>query len=149
MSQPDIARAERSVARRAYNTNRKDWKAGTKTLGYFRGTKDLGFKLTGEGAQLGVNADSRYATDREDGKSVSVGEIIYGDSCVGWFSTNRIRCVSTLSTEAEYISVARCPKLAMLIYHILDFVMPGERVPLRLSSCGRITTGQSVFHRTR
>ena len=73
MSRPDIANAVRSVARHTHDATQEDWKAVTKILGYLRGTKHLGLTLSGRGGRLVAYADSNYATDRDDRKSVSRG----------------------------------------------------------------------------
>ena len=145
MTRPDIANAVRSTARRAHDANREDWKTVLNILGYLHGTKDLGLGLTGTGGQLVAYADSNYATTRKDRKSVSGGAIMYGDSCIAWFSRTQ-RCVSTSSAEAEHISLAECSKEAMFVYHVLEFLEPGKRVPpvvLREDNEGAICLAQN------
>lgn len=119
LSRPGIANAVRSVARRAYDATRENWKAVTKILGCLRETKDLGVELTGDGRELVAHTDSSNATDREDSKSVSGVAIMCGDHWVGSFSRTQ-RCASTSSAEAEYITKAECSKEAVFLYHILD-----------------------------
>ena len=127
-SRPDIANAVRSVARRAHDPTDDDWSAVTKILGYLRGTKERGLTLTGARGGLVAYADSNYATDKEDRKSVSGGAVFYGRSCVSWFSRTQ-KCVSTSSSEAEYISLAECTKEAMFVRYVLEFLEPGKRLP--------------------
>ena len=70
---------------------------------------------------------------------------MYGDSCVGWFSRTQI-CVSASYAEAEYMSIAECWKEAMFVYHVLEFLEPGERAPpvvLREDNGGAIFLSQN------
>ena len=90
-------------------------------------------------------ADSNYATDKEDRKSVSGGAVFYGRSCVSWFSRTQ-KCVSTSSSEAEYISLAECTKEAMFVRYVLEFLEPGKRLPpivLREDNEGAIHLAQN------
>ena len=144
-SRPDIANAVRSVARRTHDATEGDWDAVLKILGYLRGTKTLGLTLTGKGGDLVAYADSNYATDREDRKSVSGGAIMYGDSCISWFSRTQ-KCVSTSSSEAEYVSMAECAKEAMFVRYVLGFLTPGKELPsvvLREDNKGAICLAQN------
>lgn len=76
MSRSDIAKAICSVLRRMHDTTREDLGTMMNILGYLRGTKDPGLKHFDSkwgGGGLVAYANSNYAADCEDRKSVSGG----------------------------------------------------------------------------
>ena len=54
--------------------------------------------------------------------------IMYGDSCISWFSRTQ-KCVSTSSSEAEYVCMAECEKEAMFVRYVLGFLKPEKELP--------------------
>lgn len=76
---------------------------------------------------------------------------MYGTSRVGWLSRTQL-CISISSAEAECMRLAECSKEAMFVYHVLEFLEPGKRVPpivLREDNEGAICLAQNPLSSSR
>ena len=115
MSRPEIANAVRDVARYANDPGRKHWESVRRILKFLKLTRLHGLTFQkGKGLSLVAYSDSDYARDESDRRSISGGAIMCAGACVSWFSRTQ-RCVTTSSTEAEYVSMGDCVKEALFI----------------------------------
>ncbi len=102
---PEAGNAARELARHFANPGKQQWKELARFIGYLKkNRKDI--KLTyrkPKDMRVGVMADSNYATNEDDRKSVSGGLQTLGGSLCNWFSKSQ-SMVTRSSTEAEYVS---------------------------------------------
>ena len=132
MSRPDIANAVREVARHAHDPFRKHGDAVKRILKFLKHTRSVGLTFDkGKGLDLVAYSDSDYARDEQDRRSVSGAAIMCSGACVSWFSRTQ-RCVTTSSTEAEYVAMGDCVKEALFIRNVLAFIDPTEKGKLLL-----------------
>ena len=73
--------------------------------------------------KLSLFADADYAVRCNDRHSVSSVAVMLGDSAVSASSTMQ-HCVTLSTCEAEYVAMARGPKIALEIKAVSDFVQP-------------------------
>jgi len=126
MSRPDIANAVREVARHAHDPSRKHWDAVQRILKFLKYTRTMGLTFDkGKGLDLVAYSDSDYARDEQDRRSVSGAAIMCSGACVSWFSRTQ-RCVTTSSSEAEYVAMGDCVKEALFVRNVLAFIDPTE-----------------------
>ena len=124
MSRPDITSAVRDVARHSSSPTAEHWQAVVRILQYLKGTRLDGLVLGKDySTDLHVYADSDYARDPEDRRSISGAAIMFGGAAVSWFSRVQT-CVATSSTEAEYVAMGDAVKEAMYIRGVLKFLEP-------------------------
>ena len=116
MTRPDIANAIRVVARHSHNPGEEHWNVVlNKILSYLRGTKGRGHGFTrGRGLGVSFYVDADYAKKADDGRSVSGAVVMCGGVCVCWKSTTQ-RCVTSSTTEAEYVARGDGVKEALFI----------------------------------
>ena len=127
MSRPDIANAVREVARHAHDPARGHWNAVQRILKFLKYTRTLGLTFEkGKRLDLVAYSDSDYARDEKDRPSVSGAAIMCSGACVSWFSRMQ-RCVTTSSTEAEYVAMGDCVKEALFVRNVLTFMDPNEK----------------------
>lgn len=102
----DIAFAVNSLARFARKPKKCHWEAAKRVLRYLAGTKDLGlvYRTGGDMRPVGY-ADSDWAGDKSDRKSISGFVFMLGGGPVDWQSKKQT-VVAKSTAEAEYISVS-------------------------------------------
>jgi len=126
MTRPDICNAVREVARHFHNPSVAHWDAACNVMGYLKGTRTLGLVFKkGHGLDLAVFADSDYARNKDDKRSVTGSAILCGKSLFSWMSRIQ-RCVTSSTTEAEYIAMAESVKDALCGRDALGFLVPGR-----------------------
>ncbi|CAN0446666.1 unnamed protein product [Discosporangium mesarthrocarpum] len=89
-------------------------------------TRDWGvtFQKTRQ-MRLYAYADSSYAGDEDDRRSVSGGAVMFAGPAVAWFSRTQ-QVVALPSTEAEYMAMGECVKELLFLNNVLRFVQPFE-----------------------
>ncbi|CAN0507916.1 unnamed protein product, partial [Discosporangium mesarthrocarpum] len=104
--------------------SKKHWKAGLKVWKFLRKTRDWGptFQKTGT-MQLCAKADSSYAGDEGDRRSVSGGAVMFAGAAIAWFSRTQ-KVVALSSTEAEYMALGECAKELLFLSNVLRFIHP-------------------------
>jgi hypothetical protein len=88
----------------------RHWNAALRVVRYLSGT--LGYSITYRGdrdTKLQGYCDADYAGDTEDRRSVSGYMFFLGGGPISWNSTKQ-RCVSTSTTEAEYVALSEVSK---------------------------------------
>ena len=127
MTLPDIANAVRVAARHSHNPGKGRWNAVLKILSYLRGTKGRGLTFTrGQGLGVSVYVDADYAKKVKDRRSVSGAAVMCGGVCVCWKPTTQ-RCVTSSTTEAEYVACGDGIKEALFVCAVLEFLQPHLR----------------------
>ena len=86
-SRPDISNAVREVARHAHNPCMRN-------VQHLKGTREKGIVYEkSPSSQLVAFADSSYAENKQDWRSVSGGAVLYAGGVVSWFSLTQ-HCVT-------------------------------------------------------
>ncbi|CAM9321017.1 unnamed protein product [Discosporangium mesarthrocarpum] len=81
MTRPDISNSVRSLA------SEEHWKGDIRVLQYLHGSREQGIVYEqGSGLELATFADSSFAGNRADRRSVSGGAVIFGRAAIAWFS---------------------------------------------------------------
>ena len=85
-TRPDISNAVREVARHVHDPSEPHWSAALKIVKYLKGTRDRGITYRKSSASnLVAYADSSFAENKQDRRSVSGGAALYGGCVVSWF----------------------------------------------------------------
>ena len=111
MTQPDIANAVRTVARRGHDPAERHWRAVRKIIAYLNKTKDLWLMFVRDG--------DRKLNDRRSvsGVAVMVGTVVNASSTTE-------HCATFSTSEAEYVAMAQGAKIALFTKAVLDFLQP-------------------------
>ena len=75
---------------------------------------------------LRLYADSDFARNKDDRRSVTGSALLCGKSLISWMSRTQ-RCVTLSSTEAEYVAIADAVKDAMFVRDVLEFLVPERK----------------------
>ena len=115
VSRPDIAYAVNFGSRFLTNPKRAHWNLIKRIIRYIKRTFNYGLYFDSN-AQLSLEifSDADYAGDTETRRSTSGYLFKYGSAVVSWTS-QRQKCVSLSSTEAEYIAASEAVKGIMWI----------------------------------
>ena len=98
-TRPDIANAVRAVARYTNSPRAIHWKTAVDILEYFFFTSDFGITFQrGNGLELVAYADTDYASNATDRRSVSGGAVMCAGAYVCWFSRTQ-KCVTLLTQK--------------------------------------------------
>ena len=85
-------------------------------------TSDFGITFQKEnGLELVAFADADYASKATDRRSVSGGAVTCAGARVSWFSRIQ-KCVTVLTTEAEYVALRDTVEEAMFIRFVWSFI---------------------------
>ena len=118
----DVANPVRAIARHSHNPTPRHWKVLRKSVGYLKGTRDLGIVFRrGGGLTLSLYVNSDYANTANDRTSVSSAAVMLGGSVVSATSTTQ-HCTALSTSEAEYITMAHGVKNALFSRAVLEFV---------------------------
>ena len=119
-SRPDISAATSILSRKVSCPNTLDMNEAKRTLKYLRTTIDYKLKL-GDCSLSGLvgYADSDWAGDKTDSKSMSGIIFKYNGASISWMSRKQ-PCVSLSSTEAEYIALSEAIKEFSWLKSLLD-----------------------------
>jgi hypothetical protein len=117
-------------------------------LRYLKGATDLGITYRRDNAEnLFVYTDSNYQdrTLRGDGRSTSGYGVYLAGGLISW-SSRRQHCVTTSSTEAEYIGQANAIKqIITATQFLLELRLPIIHTPVKLYADN--TSSQSLAHK--
>lgn len=117
-------------------------------LRYLKGATDLGIIYRRDTAEnLFVYTDSNYQdrTLRGDGRSTSGYGVYLAGGLISW-SSRRQHCVTTSSTEAEYIGQANAIKqIITATQFLLELRLPIIHTPIKLYADN--TSSQSLAHK--
>ena len=126
-TRPDISNAVREVARHAHDPSEKHWRAVLRIIEYLRGTRDKGIVYKRSPAcRLVAYADSSFAENKQDRRSVSGGVVLLARGAISWFS-RRQHCVTLSTTESEYVALSDVAREVVLLRGLVDFLMPGQQ----------------------
>ncbi|KAK6115596.1 hypothetical protein DH2020_007865 [Rehmannia glutinosa] len=149
-SRPDILHAVCLCARFQSNPKESHMSAVKRIFRYLKGTIQYGlFYPKNENFYLKGYSDSGYAGNIDDRKSTSGSCQFLGDCLVSWFSKKQ-NCVSLLTAEAEYISVAFCcTQLLWMKQTLADYKCSFESVPIFCDNISAINIAQNPVHHNR
>ena len=93
-------------------------------LAYLNSTRDLGITYKkGEELSLSVYTDAVCASKETDRRSISGVAVMLGNSAV--YATSRTQhCVTSFTTEAEYVALAEGTKEGMCVRLVMYFMQP-------------------------
>ena len=131
LSRPDILNAVRAVARYCSAPKMVHWRAAVGILGYTIRTKRFGISFqrgSVQGFSLVEFCDADYASRAADRRSTSGGVIMCAGGAIFCFSKTQ-RCVTSSTTEAEYVAMADVVKELLFIRQVWGFMLPGVRTP--------------------
>ena len=130
-TRPDIANAERAVARYCTAPRAIHWKTALSILEYINGTSEYGIAFqrgTLSGISLEVFADADYASKTTDRRSVSGGVIMCGGASVCWFPRTQ-KCVTLSTSEAESVALGDAVKELLFLRQVWRFMLPSKVMP--------------------
>ena len=94
-------------------------------LKYLKHTRTRGLTYEiGKTQQLVVYTDSDFASKEEGRRSVSGVAVMYAGAAVAWFSRAQ-RCVTTSTTESEYIAMGDGAREGLFVHQVLSFMDRG------------------------
>ena len=134
-TRPDIAFAVNKLTQRMAAPTVRDAKACDRVFRYLAGTKSLGMQFGGRGGSsptltVSAYADSDWAGDRTDRKSVSGWIALLNGDPVSWASKKQ-KVVSQSTCEAElYAEAAAINETKWLSGLLSEIGLAGESVPL-------------------
>ncbi|CAN0264959.1 unnamed protein product [Discosporangium mesarthrocarpum] len=129
MPRRDISNPVRALARYSRDPSKTHWHQGINLLRYLLGTRTWGINYRrGLGLELFACADSSYAGDTNDRRSVSGGAIMFGGGAVAWFSRTQ-KTVAQSSSEAEYVAMGECVKELLFVRNAPYFMQPMYGMP--------------------
>ena len=124
MTRPDIANAVREVARHSHDPSAIHWRAVVNIMHYLKGTREVGLVFRkGKGLDISAYTDSDFARNKDHRRSVTGSAVLCGSSLISWISRTQ-RCVTTSTTEAEYVAMADSVKDALFVRDVLTFLVP-------------------------
>jgi hypothetical protein len=101
-TRPDISFAVNCLAKFMSSPSSKHWEALMELMSYVTQSSNIGISIGDIGSELVLTgyADSDWANDLNDRKSISGGVLFWGGSIVHWYSRKQ-SMVSTSTAEAE------------------------------------------------
>ncbi|KAJ9557676.1 hypothetical protein OSB04_012290 [Centaurea solstitialis] len=147
-TRPDIMFATCFCARFQANPKESHLAAVKRILRYLKGTPELGLWYPKDSSfELISFTDSDYGGCKLDRKSTSGSCQFLGDKLVSWTSKKQ-NCVSTSTTEAEYVAAASCcSQVLWMKTQLLDYGYKLKRVPIYCDSESAIAiTSNPVQH---
>jgi len=131
LTRPDLLNAVRAVARYCSSPKLIHWNAALNILGYAVRTSHFGISFqrgTVEGLNLVAFADADYASKAADRRSVSGGVILCAGGPVSCISKTQ-NCVTTSTTQAEYVSMAMVAHDILFLRQVWRFMLPKAGMP--------------------
>jgi hypothetical protein len=90
-TRPDIAFAVNNVSRHVIRPTRSLWTATQKIIKYLNSTSNMGITYKKSTFKIKCWADSDYANDKQDRKSITGWILKIGENIVSWMSKNKHR----------------------------------------------------------
>ena len=121
-TRPDISYAVNVISRNQVNPKKEDWNRVKRVIEYLRGSTEKGllYKGTKEGMLCFVDAD--FASDKTDRKSTTGFAIkLFGDTIM--WRIKEQECVTTSTTEAEYVALAIASREVMALKGIYERII--------------------------
>ena len=157
----DISYVVGQLSQHCNKPTTRHWNSVLQVLRYLSGTRHLKLTLGGTpsssqnnfGHKLHGFSDADYAGDSTDRKSVSGNIYLLNRGPVSWSSTKQ-RCVSTSTTEAEYIALSDASKQGQWLrtllkeLHQFELLEENQAIPMHSDNQACITLSQDpIGHR--
>jgi hypothetical protein len=137
-TRPDIAFAVNKISQFCENPQQAHWNAVRRIFSYLQGTRNYGLRY-GPSITIPTGySDSDYAGDSDTRKSTSGFVFTLNGGTVAW-SSRRQQCVSTSTTEAEYVAASEAAKESVWLRRLLMEIVPEWKQPLLLM-CDNISS---------
>lgn len=122
-TRPDISYSVAILCRASNDPTIQHWEAAKRILRYLISTKEAGLVIgkTQDSNKVFLTAfsDSNWAGNAKDRLSTSGFVIYLNGSLIAW-NTQKQRCVSLSSAEAEYFAFAKCVKSVIRTRNLLE-----------------------------
>lgn len=119
VTRPDIAFAVNTIAQQAVSPTENDWAKVKRVFRYMKGTSNFGLFYDRNGGKLEAFSDADYAGDCKTRRSTSGIVCLQGDAAIMWRSQKQ-RCVSLSTTEAEYIAGSEAAKEIVWLRRLIE-----------------------------
>jgi hypothetical protein len=133
-TRPYISYAVHRATRRAHAPTVSDWKLAKRIFRYLSVSADTKLRMKPSGhhrGQLNVS-DADYASDKDDGKSVSGIMIKVNEMLVGWQSKKQ-GAVALSTAETEFVAAAAGAKHILGVKQLCEDIGFTVKVPMRMS----------------
>jgi len=152
-TRPDIAFAVNQVAQFSNNPNQSHWEAVKRIITYLKGTSDHGITYCGAGENvLTAYTDADFAGDVDTRRPTTGNIFIINGGPVAW-SSQRQRCVSLSTTEAEYVAASTATKEIAWLRNLLNDIGCCQHQPTPLlcdnQSAIRLVRNPEFHQRTK
>jgi hypothetical protein len=150
---PEIAFAVNQVAQFSNNPNQSHWEAVKRIITYLKGTSDHGITYCGAGENvLTAFTDADFDGDVDTRRSTTGNIFIINGGPVAW-SSQRQRCVSLSTTEAEYVAASTATKEIAWLRNLLNDIGCCQHQPTTLlcdnQSAIRLVRNPEFHQRTK
>ena len=132
-TRPDIQYAVSQLSQHCNEPTIRHWNAVLRVLRYLKGTINYSIQYGTGDTLLQGYCDADYAGDTGDRRSVSGHTFLLGGGPVTWSSVKQ-RCVSTSTTEAEYISLSEASKQGQWLRALIREIQYAEFLPSTLAT---------------
>ena len=153
-TRPDISASVSILSQRVANPRDIDMNEVKRVIRYLKGTKNMKLKLSEEidSGKLVTYADSDWAEDRRDRKSISGWYVLMNGGAVAW-SSKKQDVVALSSAEAEYVALTEAVKEAIWIKRIAQHFGYDSNEPAKLltdsQSAMAIVSNEKFSNRTK
>lgn len=153
-TRPDISSAICILSQKTSCPTQRDWDELKRVVKYLKGTSELKLYMHSDDSnqQLYGYADSSYAEDRIDRKSMSGYLFKFFGALISW-STRKQQCVTVSSTEAEYVALTEATKEGLWLKKLLKDFNQHIKYPILMyqdnTSCIKMLTSDKVNNRTK
>ena len=128
-TRPDLAFSVNYASRFLEQPSEQQWTLVKRIFRYLKGSTDKGIVYkTGEAGVLHVYSDADYASDPATRRSVSGMVSLYSGGAVSWAS-QRQKCVSLSTTQAEYIAASEAAKEVVWLSRLYNEIAVLKSVP--------------------
>jgi Reverse transcriptase (RNA-dependent DNA polymerase)/gag-polypeptide of LTR copia-type/Integrase core domain/GAG-pre-integrase domain/Domain of unknown function (DUF4219) len=134
-TRPDIQHAVSTVAKYCSEPNQSHLTAAKRILRYLKKTKEFALWYhcsDGRSDQIVGFADADYAGDSDDRHSTSGYVFLFGGGAITWYSGKQ-KCVSTSTTEAEYVALCHAAKEAVFLRRLMSELDNSDHEPLMIN----------------
>jgi hypothetical protein len=126
-TRPDIQYVVSQLSQHCNDPKVRHWNAVIRVFRYLKGSVTYRISYGPEGAAQGY-CDADFAGDHTDRRSVTGHLYLLCGGPISWTSTKQ-RCVSTSTTEAEYIALSEAAKQGQWIRALLRELDAGRYLP--------------------
>jgi hypothetical protein len=156
-TRPDISGVVSDLGRHMANPGMAHWKLAKRLLRYIAGTKDLGITFSGSKGEdtirlvLTAYIDADFAEDRDTRRSHTGLAVFLGPALITWKGRKRQTCVSTSSTQSEYVALYLAVQEVTYLRQLLKELQLAQEEPTTIyeDNQGAIALANNPIHHAR